>query len=35
MQISPADVELALASGLHFLKELNGFSRKTSQPAFA
>jgi allantoate deiminase len=35
MQISPADVELALASGLHFLKELNGFPRKTTLPAFA
>jgi hypothetical protein len=35
MQISPADVELAIASGLHFLKEIPGFTRKTSVSANA
>jgi allantoate deiminase len=35
MQISPPDVELAISSGLHFLKELTGFSRKTSISAYA
>ncbi len=35
MQISPADVELAISSGLHFLKEITGFTRKTSVSAYA
>jgi allantoate deiminase len=35
MQISPADVKLAIASGLHFLKEITGFTRKTSVSAYA
>jgi allantoate deiminase len=35
MQIHPADVELAISSGLHFLKEITGFTRKTTVSAYA
>jgi allantoate deiminase len=35
MQINLADVELALASGTHFLNEISGFTRKTNTPAYA
>jgi allantoate deiminase len=35
MQINPADIDLAISSGLHFLREINGFSRKSSVPAYA
>ena len=35
MQISPADVELAISSGLHFLKEITGFTRKATVSAYA
>lgn len=35
MQISPADVQLALSSGLFFLKELPGFTKKATIQAYA
>jgi hypothetical protein len=35
MQINVADVELAISSGLHFLKEISGFARKTTVSANA
>jgi allantoate deiminase len=35
MQINPADVQLAISSGLNFLKEANGFTRKASISAYA
>jgi allantoate deiminase len=35
MQLNAADVELAIASGLHFLKEISGFARKTTASAYA
>jgi allantoate deiminase len=35
MRIIPSDVDLALASGLHFLRELTGFARKTTIPQYA
>lgn len=35
MQISAADVQLAIGSGLHFLKEIGAFSKKTGISAYA
>jgi allantoate deiminase len=34
MCVSEPDVDLALASGLHFLREIAGFSRKSNVPAY-
>jgi allantoate deiminase len=34
MQINQADIELALASGLHFFKEVTGFKRNSMLPAY-
>ena len=35
MQVNPGDIDLAISSGLHFLREITGFTRKTSVPAYA
>jgi len=35
LQLNVGDVELALASGMHFLKEVPGFAKKGNVPAYA
>lgn len=35
MRLNPADVELAISSGLHFLKEVGTFPRRSTASAFA
>jgi len=35
MQVNQPDIELALASGLHFLKEVSGFKKNSTVSAFA